>query len=339
MTVRARVAVFAVLVIVVLTAVAGFATAELRRSQAERSAPSDVATTMPDAVTGPRLVFRSTAPGDLYGLVAAVPLDDLAGPRAVASVACDRVDATDDAAVCLRTVRGVVTTFEAQVLDAAWQVTESWPLPGVPSRTRFSPDGTLVSTTSFVTGHSYATTGFSTETVVRTADGADPVNLEDFALFVDGAPAAPVDRNVWGVTFVDDTSFYATVQSRSLGRTWLVRGDLAARTLTTVLDGVECPSLSPDGTRIAFKHDTDPGTGFRWAPAVLDVATLDVTVLEAETRDVDDQIAWLDDETLLYGLPRADQPGLTDVWSLPADGSGTPEVAVPEAWSPAVVRG
>lgn len=339
MTTRARAAVFAVLVAVVLTAVAGFATAELRRSQAERSAPSDVSTATPDAVTGPRLVFRSTAPGDLYGLVAAVPLDDLAGPRAVSPVACDRVDATDDAAVCLQTVRGVVTTFEAQVLDAAWQVTASWPLPGVPSRTRFSPDGTMVATTSFVTGHSYATTGFSTETVVRTTDGADSVNLEDFALFVDGEPAAPVDRNVWGVTFVDDTSFYATVQSRSLGRTWLVHGDLAARTLTTVLDGVECPSLSPDGTRIAFKHDADPGTGLRWAPAVLDVATLEVTVLGAETRNVDDQLAWLDDETLLYGLPRADQPGVTDVWSLPADGSGTPEVAVPEAWSPAVVRG
>lgn len=339
MTTRARAAVFAVLVAVVLTAVAGFATAELRRSQAERSAPSDVSTATPDAVTGPRLVFRSTAPGDLYGLVAAVPLDDLAGPRAVSPVACDRVDATDDAAVCLQTVRGVVTTFEAQVLDAAWQVTASWPLPGVPSRTRFSPDGTMVATTSFVTGHSYATTGFSTETVVRTTDGADSVNLEDFALFVDGEPAAPVDRNVWGVTFVDDTSFYATVQSRSLGRTWLVHGDLDARTLTTVLDGVECPSLSPDGTRIAFKHDADPGTGLRWAPAVLDVATLEVTVLGAETRNVDDQLAWLDDETLLYGLPRADQPGVTDVWSLPADGSGTPEVAVPEAWSPAVVRG
>ena len=82
-------------------------------------------------------------------------------------------------------------------------------------------DGSLVATTAFVTGHSYATVGFSTETVIRTADGESLGNLEDFALIVDGAPLAAVDRNFWGVTFVDDETFYATAAS---GGTDLARG-------------------------------------------------------------------------------------------------------------------
>ncbi len=37
------------------------------------------------------------------------------------------------------------------------------------------------------------------------------------------------------------------------GRTPLVRGDLAGRTVSTLRQNVECPSLSPDGTRVVFK--------------------------------------------------------------------------------------
>lgn len=37
----------------------------------------------------------------------------------------------------------------------------------------------------------------------------------------------------------------------------LVEGDLAARTVRTVVENVECPSLSPEGARIAFKQAVD----------------------------------------------------------------------------------
>jgi hypothetical protein len=328
-----------VLVLVVLAGTGWYVTAEVRRAQAEQAAPTQVE--MAEGVLdGPHVLFRGTAPGDLYGRVAAVALDDLSGPREVTPAVCDRVDSDGETTVCLRTRRGVVTTYEAEVLDADWRTTASWHLPGIPSRTRFSPDG-LVATTSFVTGHSYAATGFSTETTIHGADGAEVSgNLEDFTLLAEGKRLAPTDRNVWGVTFVDARYFYATVQSRSEGHTWLVRGDLAERTLVTLLDGVECPSLSPDGTQLAFKHDArEPGDVTpHWTPAVLDLATMTVTVLDAEQRSVDDQVAWLDDETLLYGLPRADEPGTTDVWSLIADGTTDPAVAIPQAWSPSVVE-
>ena len=329
---------FAALTVLVLAGTAWYAVAEFQRARAEQNAPSRVEVTE-GVLDGPHVLFRGTAPGELYGRVAAVALADLSGPREVTPAVCDRVSSDGRTTVCLRTRRGVVTTYEAEVLDEEWRTTATWPLPGIPSRTRLSPDG-LVATTAFVTGHSYSQTGFSTETTVHDVRGAEVSgNLEDFTLLADGEPVAPVDRNVWGVTFVDSSSFYATVQSRSLGHTWLVRGDLTERTLVTVLDGVECPSLSPDGSRLAFKHDTAAGSAPtpHWTPAVLDLATLEVTVLDAERRTVDDQLTWLDDTTLLYGLPRADEPGTTDVWSLPADGTGEPAVAIPQAWSPSVV--
>ncbi|MFD6176667.1 MULTISPECIES: TolB family protein [unclassified Isoptericola] len=341
----ARIAAVAAIAVVVLVVVGVVGALELRRSRAERAAPTDVAVAAAGSFDdGPRIVFRSTAPGDLFGRVAVVPLDDPAGPRDVTPAACDRVDAVPGRASCLRTGRGVAPTFSASVLDASWRDVATWPLPGVPSRTRLSDDGTRVSTTAFVTGHSYAATGFSTETVIHDLSAlpdGEPAglgNIEEYALLVDGEKIAPVDRNLWGVTFVDDDTFYATAQSKTLGHTWLVHGDVAGRTLTAVAEDVECPSLSPDGTRIAFKRDVGDAPQVHWTPAVLDLASGDVTVLDAEQRDVDDQIEWLDDATILYGLPRADQPGVTDVWRLPADGSGSPAVLVPEAWSPSVVR-
>ncbi|UUT34500.1 hypothetical protein [Microbacterium elymi] len=52
---------------------------------------------------------------------------------------------------------------------------------------------------------------------------------------------------------------------------------------------------------------------------------------------IDDQIEWLDDGTLLYGMPN-DTPGDSDVWELKADGTSAPTLLIPHAWSPAVVR-
>jgi hypothetical protein len=63
---------------------------------------------------------------------------------------------------------------------------------------------------------------------------------------------------------------------------------------------------------------------------VLDLASGRETPL-AETRSVDDQVEWLDDGRILYGLQG-------DIWVVPADGSGTPQVYLADALSPAVVR-
>ena len=108
-------------------------------------------------------------------------------------------------------------------------------------------------------------------------------------------------------------------------------GDFRAGTVRTLASNVECPSLSPDQTRIAFKEAVggDPARG--WRLTVLDLATLTRTPL-AETRSVDDQAVWLDNATIGYALPR--DRG-SDVWPVPADGSGAPRLLIPDAESPA----
>ena len=338
MSTRARVAAFVTVALVVVAGAAAYLLQQREDSEQqlarEPEAPQTAAAALAD---GPRIVFRHTGVDSEYGVVAMVPLDDPGGPRAFTGQACDRVAAWDGGASCLVTERGVVTKFVAQELDGDWQVVGSRPLPGNPSRTRVSDDGRLVATTSFVTGHSYISSGFSTATEVHeTGDGRDWGNLEDFDLVVDGERTRPADRNVWGVTFVDDRTFYATVASG--GRTWLVEGDLEERTLTTVAPDAECPAVSPDRSRVAFKVDVDPGRPTVWQLAVLDLTTGTRTLLEGSDRGLDDQAEWLDDDPRLYGLARADEPGVTDVWAVDAERDARPRLLIEQAWSPTVVR-
>ena len=284
------------------------------------------------------VVFRSTALGETYGKLSVVALADPGGPRAVLDSSCERVYATPTNGVCITADRGIVASYGITELNAKLLPQNSSELTGLPSRARISPDGSLISTTTFVTGHSYAETSFATQTIIRRANGDVIGNVEDFTATVDGQPFTVVDRNFWGVTFIDDDTFYATGASTSMGKTWLMKGSIAARTMTSVRTDAECPSISPDRTRVAYKtRQGNPAPG-QWSIAVYDLATGKETVL-AEKRSVDDQVEWLDDSTVLYALPRAgSEATTTDVWRVPADGTGSPSVYIPQASSPAVVR-
>ncbi|GIJ27061.1 TolB-like translocation protein; signal peptide [Micromonospora qiuiae] len=335
---RAR---LAVLTVILLTA-AGGAGGYIWRIRQHQPTPPGAATVAPARAdlaavrAAPHVVFRNTAVGADYGRVVMVPLAEPAAPRAVTPATCDRVYATRDVGVCVAADRGLVTTSRAYLLGPDWAPRRDLPVVGLPSRARLSRDGSLVATTTFVHGDSYATPGrFSTRTVVTRVNGEVVGDLEQFDLVVDGDVVTAVDRNLWGVTFADDDRFYATAASG--GTTWLVEGSLAARRVTALREDVECPSLSPDGTRLAFKRRGDLPAG-RWRLAVYDLASGTETRL-AETRSVDDQVEWLDDRTVIYGLPRG-RPGTasSDVWSVPADGRGTPVLLITDAWSPAVVR-
>ena len=337
MTPRARLVAAAVLTVVLLGSTAAYAISAIIGHQARQAIPADVQTAAFDTqVAAGRIVFRNTSADAAYGFVASVSADAPSGERSVTDIACDRVYSEARSTMCLRIDRGVLTTFSANLLDAAGTVQRSWSLPGIPSRTRVSSDGERVAFTSFVTGEAYATVGFATATQISTIHGDDYGNLEDFRLTIDGAPNAAADRNFWGVTFTSDPDvFYATAATAS--KTWLVRGDLAARTLTSVRESVECPSLSPDETRIAFKKNISTTATAHWSIAVLDLTTNKETVMP-DPRNIDDQIEWLDDSTLLYGVPREGQPGDSDVWSIPADGRGASALFIEHATSPSAVR-
>jgi hypothetical protein len=339
---RARLITLAAIVIVAVGGAVWYVIGARNEQQdANRTAAANAPVTGPDPATvaaAPHLAFRSTALGAGYGRLALVALSDPAGQRAIAPASCDRVYARTSVAVCLVAERGLVTRYHADVLDARWAVTQRAPVAGLPSRARISPDGSLMATTTFVTGDSYASPGtFSTRTVVSPTKGGEGIELEQFKLLINGKAVNAIDRNLWGVTFApDNRTFYATAATG--GKTYLVRGDLSARTLTSIREDVECPSLSPDGKRIAFKKHGSLPAG-QWRLAVYDLDSRKETVL-TETHSVDDQAEWLDDTTVLYGLPRSGQNGAAtaDIWAVPADGSGAPRVLVENAWSPAVVR-
>jgi hypothetical protein len=337
-TLRSRVTLLVAILLVAVLGAGGYVW-QTRQTQART-----VAEAVPVATTGdlaalraePHVVFRSTALGTEYGRVAVVPLAAPDGPRAFTPVSCDRVYATATDAICLAANRGLVTTYQALMLDDSWSKTNELPLTGLPSRTRLSRDGMLVATTTFVFGDSYANPGqFSTRTVVSRTTGEVVGDIEKFTLTVDGKVITASDKNMWGVTFADDDAFYATAASG--GKTWLVRGSLSARTVTSLRGDVECPSLSPDGTRVAFKKHGDLPSG-KWRLAVYDLKTGAETLL-AETNSIDDQAEWLDNDTIVYGLPRETAGSASsDVWQVPADGTGQPRILVRDAWSPAIVR-
>lgn len=298
---------------------------------------------LPDPASGTRaLVFRSTALGPSYGRVSLASPDGSAGERAFAALACERVHAAGGRGVCLQAERKVVTTYHAVLFDRALQPRQRFDLPGPPSRARMSPDGRRAAWTVFIAGHSYANTDFTTRTSIVDAESGTMMaeDLEAFTVTRDGAPFRRSDFNFWGVTFAaDGNRFYATLGTG--GEFLLVEADLAARTMRVLHAGIECPSLSPDGRRIAFKRrEVAGGSGrLRWGLGLLDLASGAVTVLDKETRSVDDQVEWLDDGQLVYGLPDEDPAagGAPNLWSIAVDGRSAPVLRLARAWSPAVL--
>ena len=282
-----------------------------------------------------RLVFRNTATGPHRDELVTVPSADPNGATRTASgVSCLRFHTAEGTGVCLQSSTGVAQqNYRARILDADLRTVKTYPLAGIPSRARVSPSGRLIAWTVFVNGESYGTAFFSTRTAILDTRGWKLVpSLEEFAITLDGKPYRAADVNFWGVTFTgDDDTFYATLSTGK--HTYLVRGSLARRTVTTLAQNVECPSLSPDGTRIAYKKRV-LGTAALWREHVLDLRTMTSTPL-AERRSVDDQALWLDDRTLAYALPgEGGQKDAHDVWTVPADGTGAPRVLLKDGLSP-----
>ncbi|GLZ28634.1 TolB-like translocation protein; signal peptide [Lentzea sp. NBRC 105346] len=270
-----------------------------------------------------RLVFRD----EVSGRVASVSLLDPGGARRLSSLSCQRFYVAAGTGLCLATASGPLPSAVAVSVDSSLTERSRVEVAGVPNRVKLSADGRMASWTTFVTGDSYTAPGsFSTRTAIRDLrDDQLSSNIED--LRVEGVSQSP-DTNIWGVTFsADDKTFFATVGAG--GRTYLVRASYDTWEATVLRENAECPSLSPDGRRVAFKKRVASDGARPWRAYVLDLATMTETAL-AETRGVDDQMVWLDDSTIAYGLPGE------GIWAVRADGSGAPRLLVPHASSPSV---
>jgi hypothetical protein len=265
--------------------------------------------------------------------VTTVKTADPAGARNVSALRCQRFYRAADTSVCLR-LSGPGPSYEAAVMTGGDTVVKTIALPGIPSRARVSASGTIVTWTSFVTGDSYTVPGgFSTRTgFFDLRSGEVTESIEHFEATINNRVTKAADINYWGLTVGDDdNTFYATFASA--GATWLVRGDLKAKTLKSVRPNAECPSLSPDGERVAYKKRATPLDP--WDLVVLDLRTNQEKRLPG-TTGIDDQAAWVDNSTLAFGTAKNDNR--TAIYFVPADGSAPAKSEILNAASPVSVK-
>jgi hypothetical protein len=303
---------------------------------ARRPVRVELISTVPDA---PFMLFRDATPGDLFGRVAIVRLPiagDAAETRLIAPLSCERVFYAAGAGICLVSdEQKLPVRYSAYTFDRTFTRHDTFALTGPPIRARVSPDGRRAAFTVFETGHSYADESFSTRTtIVDITSGHSLGDLEQFAVRKEGQPFKKVDFNFWGLTFAGDGDhFYATL--RSGGERYLVSGSIEARQMEVMRTGVECPSLSPDGTRIVYKKPLKGVLEAGWRLHVLDLASGTERPLNQLTRSVDDQVDWFDLDHIVYHDSASDGTG---VWILSTDGVSPPRLLLPDAYSPAVQR-
>jgi hypothetical protein len=291
-------------------------------------------------VVARRIFFRHNALDNDYGKLAFVSEDQLEKIDHAGRLSCETVYVAAGQGICLTANRGVLTTYEAQLFDAkTFEVAKKVSLAGIPSRCRVSPDGKMIAFTVFVTGHSYSSGDFSTQTHLLDAHTGEVLaDLENFEITRDGQPFKNTDFNFWGVTFTrGGKNFYCTLSSNK--QHYLIKGEVASRTGKVIHEQVECPSLSPDGTRIAYKKRYIIDNRLIWRLQILDLQSGKETTLR-ESRSVDDQLEWFNNHDVLYSLP-ANESGpsaSTNVWITSADGNSVPKLFLKNGYSPSVER-
>ena len=282
-------------------------------------------------------MFVSVAGDDTFHRVAVASLWAPSVGMFVTPLSCERVYFGGQRGLCLTsTTAGAATSWWADVFDETFISLHRVPLTGSPSRVRVSSDGRLAAATVFASGHSYADHRFSTvTTIIDLERGVVIGDLEQFETRETGRPIHKADFNFWGVTFSrDNDTFFATLDTG--GVSYLVKGSVQRKRMEVTRPGVECPSLSPDNRRIAFKKRVGARSRGWWQIAVVDLDTLAETVVNRETRSVDDQVEWLDDTRIVYHLTGGSTAA--DLWSVRVDNTEPPQQLLASAYSPAIVR-
>lgn len=276
-------------------------------------------------------------PGDDYGRLAIRHAD---GTRTLLDRECMRVHINADHGVCLSRDSGIVPQFTTTFFESINPNVEIKSYPSaLPSRARISPEGRFSAVTAFVTGGSYADIGGEASTLV-TIDEIESTALlrgaRQFDVISDEPRFNNLDPQFWGISFVDENEVYITGFYGEEPE--IMHGYLEDMTLEPTGWVGSCPSVSPDGKTLVFKEMLPNGD---FELVAVDVETQTKWKL-GETRSVDDQVEWLDNDTILYALhPEGGDTALQpefDIWMIDIAEGSEPELFLPNADSPAVAR-
>ena len=307
----------------------------------EPDEPEELVTTVPEIepgiapAPGEVLVINRTL-GDDYGRLAIRHTD---GTRTLLERRCVRVHLAADTGVCVSRDEGTAPLFTTTFFASINPNVEIKSYPSaLPSRARISPEGTFSAVTAFVSGGSYEDIGSDTTTIV-TIDEIDSTRLvrggNQLEVNADEDKYQVLDAQYWGMSFADEDEFYITGFYGDEAE--VMHGTLTDMTVEPTGWVGSCPSLSPDDATLVFKEMTP--NGFQLVAVDVESQT---TWKLGETRSVDDQVEWLDNDTILYALhPEGGDTPVDpqfDIWMLDIAEGSEPALFLANADSPAVAR-
>jgi hypothetical protein len=286
-----------------------------------------IRTTDASSIDSGDLLFVSMIPDRSASSLAVASLSDLQGVRAISDLRCERAAYAGGRGICLIRGGGEDVESEVEIFDSNFHVDRRIEVEGAPSMASVSTDGRYGAMTMFAPGEEDSGESSSTETTVLDLEtGREAVDLEKLPLTKDGRPFSSDGLAFSGVTFADDDDhFYASLGLDA--NSYLIQGSLRDRKLKVIGEDVNSPSLSPDGTRLAFRRVV--GGAGNWRLFVLDLRTMKATRLAGDDP-IDDQAQWLDDGRVGYSNDNK-------LWAVAADGSGQPRQILPYAFSPTVI--
>jgi hypothetical protein len=290
----------------------------------------DAHTTIPP----PFVMFRALAPHQAHGRIAMMSLASSEPVRHITSLSCARLHYAGSAGLCfVEESDGARVKHAAYTFDRAFARGQRIELTGVPIRARVAPDGRHGAITVYGEEESPAGERLASESfLLDMASGRVVADLREFS--ISNPRHAPIEgpMDISGVAFLADSNqFFVTLSTASTR--YLMTGSIHARRLDVVTTGVANEAVSPDGRRLVVKRRV--GDRGYWQLVVLDIQTRTELALNQGSRSVDDQVEWLDADRVVYH--DVTDTG-TGIWTLPADGKGSPSLLIPDAFSPAVVR-
>ena len=289
-----------------------------------------IRTTDASSIDSGDLLFVSMIPDRSAGSLAVASLSDLAGARAIAGLRCERASYAGGRGICLVRLGGEEAESEVEIFDSKFHVSRRFEVEGAPSRARVSPDGRYAAITMFEASEEEegSSEGPYTETtIVDLENGKEVADLEKLSLTKDGKPFPRDDLHISAVTFADDDDHFFASLGSAEATSYLLEGSLRDRKLNVIAKGVDSPSLSPDGTHIAFRRLV--GGDGNWRLFVMDLRTKKAIRLAGDDP-IDDQAEWLDDARVVYVNDNK-------LWVVAADGNGRPRELLSYVYSPTVI--